>query len=65
MSDSDPLGPCCVDDYLDSDLVEEKITIKEVWLTEDDAQAEAARLNALRKGDGSRYLLRYTRVAHE
>ena len=55
-----------VDDYLDSGLAaEEKVTVKEVWLTEDEADAAVARLNALREDDGSRYLVRYARVARE
>ena len=57
-----------IDDYLDLDIApEEKVYVKEVWLAEEDAAAEAARLNALAadKGSRSRYVIHYTRVARE
>jgi len=55
-----------IDDYRDIDIApEEKVYIKEVWLTRDEAAAEAARLNGLAENKGARYVVHYTRLARE
>lgn len=55
-----------IDDYLDLDLAaEEKVYVKEVWLTENEAEAETARLNALASNKSSRYVVQYTRLARD
>jgi hypothetical protein len=55
-----------IDDYLDLDIApEDKVYVKEIWLTEEEAAAEAARLNALSTDKSSRYVVHYTRLARE
>jgi hypothetical protein len=44
---------------------EEKVYVKEVWLTQQDAEQEADRLNALAADKNCRYVVRYTRLARE
>ena len=56
-----------IDDYL-ADLniaPEDKVYVKEVWLTEDEAAAEAARLNDIVADKRSRDVVQYTRLARE
>jgi hypothetical protein len=56
-----------IDDYLAGREIapEDSVYIKEVWLTADEAAAEAARLNDLAADKGSRYVVQYTRLARE
>jgi hypothetical protein len=44
---------------------EDQVYVKEVWLTQEEAASEAARLNALASDKGSRYVVHYTRLARE
>jgi hypothetical protein len=56
-----------IDDFLDHLELppEDQVYVKEVWLTEEEAASEAARLNALVADKGSRYVVHYTRLARE
>ena len=56
-----------IDDFLDHLELppEDQVYVKEVWLTEEEAASEAARLNALVADKRSRYVVHYTRLARE
>jgi hypothetical protein len=56
-----------IDEYLAGlDIApEDRVYIKAVWLTRDEAAAEAARLNDLAADKRSRYVVQYTRLARE
>lgn len=50
---------------LSSSNVEDRVTVQRVWATEQQAESEAARLNALvqeRGQTGVRYFMQYTRM---
>jgi hypothetical protein len=55
-----------IDDYDIAGIPKESlITVKEVWLSLEQAKSEVARLNALNAEEGAHYFVQYTRLERD
>jgi hypothetical protein len=55
-----------IDEYLGTEIPrEDLITVKAVWLEREQAERDAARLNALSAAKGTHYFVQHTRVERD